>query len=79
MTHGSLYIIDAFDFDFDSDPDYNDSDSDFCCFDIVFMEPAPEEVVVVVELREADGIAVDIGKVVVRTKRWLHMDKESTP
>lgn len=42
------------------------------------MELVPEEVVVVTELREFAGTAVDIGKVVVGTKQQLHMDKEST-
>lgn len=66
---GSLYTADAFDFDFDSDPDYGNSDSDFCCFDIVFVEPSPEEVVVVVEPRQVVGPAIDIGKVIVGTEQ----------
>lgn len=68
----------AFDFDSDSDLDYSDSDSDFCCYDIVFVELAPEEVVVVLEPGKADEIAVDIGKVVIGTVRRPHMDTEST-
>lgn len=54
-----MYIADAFDFDFDSNPDYDDSDFDFRCSNVVFVEVAPEEVVIVVDPGEAIGIAVD--------------------
>lgn len=42
------------------------------------MELVPKKVVVVAESVEAVGSEVDIRKVVVRTERRLHMDKEST-
>lgn len=68
----------AFGFDSDYDPDYGDSNSDFCCSDVVFVELVSEESIVVVEHGEAAETAVDTGKVVVRTERRPHMDKEST-
>lgn len=73
-----MYIANAFDFDSDYDHYYDDSDSDLCCFDIVFVEPAPKEVFVVTESEEVVGTIVDIEKVVVGTKRRLHIDKGST-
>ena len=80
MAHGSWYTVHAFDSnsDFDSNTDYEDSGSYFYYSDIVFMELVAEESVVVMELGEDAGTAVDIGKVAVGTERRPYVDKEST-
>lgn len=69
-----MYTICAFDFG----SDYGDCDSDFSCFNIVFGELVSEEVVIVMGPGEVVATMVDIGKMIVRTGKWLHMDKEIT-
>lgn len=69
-----MYAVDDFGLDSDSDPDYENSNSDFCFSYTVFVEPAPEEAVVIAEPGEATGIMINIEKVVGIEKR-LYMDK----